>query len=380
MNNNENNINANSGSEANPSTEAETNASVDISTDDISTDAETNSGTEPEVSPSVDPNTKPKKEKGKHKVRNRVIIICIIVVVALCAIGYGVGFYFSNYALARADIDAQESIEESLNYATYGTELDEYNLGADYYATTTSTSITSEDGLNLYADMTRNEDSHVWVIVIHGYQASNLNMMNYGVRYADRGYNVLLPDNRAHDKSEGQYIGMGWLDRKDIECWIDWIVEQDEDAEIMLHGVSMGGATTMMVSGDNPEHVIGYIEDCGYTTVWDIFASELEKRFGLPTFPVLNLASFVSMIQAGYTFEEASSVEQVAKCEEPMLFIHGEDDDFVPVEMGLEVYEAANCEKELYLVEGAGHAASIYKDPDAYWDTVFNFIDTVIKP
>ncbi len=137
----------------------------------------------------------------------------------------------------------------------------------------------------------------------------------------------------------------------------------------------MGAATVMMGSGDNPDHIIGYVEDCSYTPMWDIFASELDKQFSLPEFPIMNIANIVANIKAGYDWKEASAVVQVAKCNRPMLFIHGEDDDFVPVEMGYEVYDAARCKKKFFLVKEAGHAQSELKDPEAYWDTVFSFID-----
>ncbi len=319
------------------------------------------------------------QKKRKHKVRNRVIVICAIALVVLIAIGLVIGNIIVEYALSPSSSSDKRNVEGSTDYV-FESAANEQAIANAYKATTTPTSITSDDGLKLHADYTRNEVSHIWVIAIHGYKTSNESMMNYGARYADRGYNVLLPDNRAHGQSEGKYIGMGWLDKDDIACWIKWIVDQDKDAKIILHGVSMGAATAMMLSGDNPKHVIGYIEDCGYTTVWDIFASEMKKRSGVPSFPALNLGSFVSSFKAGYSFEEASAVKQVAKCKKPMLFIHGEDDDFVPVEMGYEVYDAANCEKQFFLVEDAGHAQALYKDPDAYWGVVFDFIDNVIKP
>ena len=108
-------------------------------------------------------------------------------------------------------------------------------------------------------------------------------------------------------------IGMGWLDKDDIMLWIDWIIQQDENAKIVIHGVSMGGATTMMLSGENPDHVVGYIEDCGYSSVWNIFKSELSKRFSLPTFPILDISNLVVKFKAGYDLKEASSVEQIKK-------------------------------------------------------------------
>ena len=92
------------------------------------------------------------------------------------------------------------------------------------------------------------------------------------VSMPEQGWNVLLPDMRTHGESEGKYIGMGWLDRLDVLKWIDLIRERDEQAQIILHGVSMGGATVMMTSGEAlPENVRAVIDDCGYTSVWDIF-------------------------------------------------------------------------------------------------------------
>ncbi len=316
-------------------------------------------------------------EEKHKKILPRVLLAIAVLVLAIGGICYGVGSYVVNYALSPASSSDERNVESAVSY-TFDTEEEENVIGAAYATETSRVSITSTDGLSLNGYTTREEGSHLWAIVIHGYKRSAQNMMNYGARYAEAGYNVLLPDNRAHGGSEGKYIGMGWLDKDDIELWLEWIVSQDPEAQIVLHGVSMGAATVMMVSGDNPDHVIGYVEDCGYTTVWDIFASELDKRFSLPEFPIMNIANVVANIKAEYDWKEASATDQVAKCKKPMLFIHGEDDDFVPVEMGYEVYNAAICEKEFYLVEGAGHAQSKLKDPDTYWDMVFSFIDPFI--
>ena len=89
----------------------------------------------------------------------------------------------------------------------------------------------------------------------------------------------------------------------------------------------------------------------------------------------MDISNIMANIEAGYDFKKASSVEAVKKCKKPMMFIHGTKDDFVPYSMGLEVYKAANCEKELYSVKGATHANSIYMNPDDYWNHVFNFIN-----
>ena len=153
--------------------------------------------------------------------------------------------------------------------------------------------VVSDDGLTLVGEMYRRDGSHKWLLGFHGYTSSRAGFRDIAAFYAARGFNVLLPDLRAHGESEGKYIGMGWLDRKDALKWIDLIVETDPEAEIVLHGVSMGGATVMMTAGEAlPDNVKGIVEDCGYTSVWDIFADELDYLFGLPTFPLLNTAGF----------------------------------------------------------------------------------------
>lgn len=306
-------------------------------------------------------------------------VIGLIVVILLGA-GIGVGHYFVNYALSPASNSNERNVKETV-HASNSNEVimmknreKEAKKGDAFYKETSLTHIISKDSLKLYGNY-KIQDSHKWALIIHGYKVDNKNMMPFGRTYYEHGYNVLLPDDRASGKSEGNHIGMGYLDKDDMKLWIKWILNKDPKAEIIVHGVSMGGATTMMLSGDNPKHVVGYIEDCGYTSVYDIFSSELYKRFGLPSFPVMDISNMMANIEAGYDFKEASSVKAVKKCKKPMMFIHGTKDDFVPYSMGLKVYKAAKYKKELYSVKGATHANSIYMNPNDYWNHVFNFIN-----
>lgn len=314
--------------------------------------------------------------------KNKWLILFIVFALIFSA-GLGVGNYFVDYALSPVSDSVERNIsdddsikidDESQKIINSNKE-EETKKGREFEKLTYVMNIGTDDSVVVDGNYIENANQHKWVILIHGYKSNNKSMMSYGAEYYQRGYSVLLPDNRAHGKSGGDYIGMGWLDKDDIACWIDWIVEKDPQAQIIVHGVSMGGATTMMLSGENKDHVIGYIEDCGYTSVWDIFASELDKRFSLPTFPVLDISNIVAQIKVGYSFKEASSLEQVKKCQKPMLFIHGGKDDFVPTEMVYQLYEAASCQKDIYIVEQAGHAESKNYDPDAYWNKVFTFIN-----
>ena len=242
--------------------------------------------------------------------------------------------------------------------------------------------LTSHDGLKLHALYLPREGSHKYAVICHGYGSTPQFGGRYAAKFYELGFSILAPAARAHERSEGAWVSMGWLERRDIVAWVDTLVEQDPQAEIALFGVSMGGATVMMTAGetDLSPHVKCVIEDCGYSSVWDEFAAQLKEQFGLPTFPVLDAASLVTQARAGWSFREASAVEQLKKTRLPMLFIHGEEDTFVPYAMLDVVYGAcASPEKEKLSVPGAGHGEASWEDPETYWSTVERFLGKHIE-
>ena len=240
----------------------------------------------------------------------------------------------------------------------------------------------SFDGLKLMArELAAEKPSHVWIVCIHGFSGNGLKLGVAARHWHEKGYNVLLPDLRGSGLSEGDYYGMGWLDRHDIIQWMnETILRIDPQAQIILHGVSMGAATVMMTTGEKlPENVCAAIEDCGYTSVWEEFTIQLKKVFGLPQFPIMHIANGMAKRRAGYSFKEASSLAQVKKSRTPTLFIHGDADTFVPFFMLDEVYGAAACEKERLVVPGAQHGEAALADPAGYWGTAEKFIGRYLK-
>lgn len=218
-------------------------------------------------------------------------------------------------------------------------------------------------------------EGHQYALVCHGYYGNAASMAGYTAMFYELGMSVLVPDALAHGESDGDYIGMGWLERGDVLAWLDTIVARDPQAEILMFGISMGGATVMTASGEDlPEQVKCIIEDCGYTSVWDEFSVQLGEVFHLPSFPLLHTADLICRAKAGYGFREASCVEQVKKATVPMLFIHGEADTFVPYRMLDVVYEACgSAEKQRLSVPGAIHGAAADTDPVGYWAAVERF-------
>lgn len=229
------------------------------------------------------------------------------------------------------------------------------------------------DSLRLHGKLFKNSGTK-YALVCHGYTSKAKHMAGFVNKFHSLGYNVLAVDARAHGDSEGTKIGMGWVERFDVIEWIKYIISLEPDAQIILHGVSMGASTVLMASGEElPKNVKAIIADCGYTSEWDEFKQEADVLH-IPWFPVLNASSAISKVRDGYDFKQASAVEQVKKSHIPTLFIHGSKDELVPYGMLNELYSAANCEKEILTIQGAGHALSSSVAPELYWNTVETFL------
>lgn len=151
----------------------------------------------------------------------------------------------------------------------------------------------SYDGLKLHATYFPTDagtEKKKIVICFHGYTSQGLSdYIGLSDYYQKRGFAMLLPDARAHGASEGEYVGFGCLDRKDALVWIDWVIrELGEDVEILLHGMSMGAATLLMLSGlALPDQVKGIVSDCGFTSPKEVFTHVLHNMYHLPAFPVI---------------------------------------------------------------------------------------------
>ena len=313
-----------------------------------------------------------------NKKKKIILTISILLLVVILGVGGLVGNYFYNLALnpftskdmifGDDDDDTFLEVEADVNWLIKDSNyIDTY--------------ITSSDNLKLHAYEVKNENkTDKWAIVVHGYTSEGKLLSSKAKHLYNMGYNVLVPDLRSHGTSEGNYIGMGWHDRLDIIDWINYIVKNNPNSEIALHGTSMGSATVLMVSGEKlPSNVKAIVADCGYTSVYDEFSYQLKQLFNLPAFPIMNFSDVVTHIRAGYCLNDASAINQVKKSTTPILYIHGDKDDFVPYYMMDELYNATNSEKEKLTIEGGEHANSDLVNPKLYWSTVNSFLEKYIE-
>lgn len=305
-----------------------------------------------------------------RKIRIRKHRVLLGIIALLFVVSVGASFYLFHVAQIR-----EEKSFINNNGRSKGTPIYAYEQSFDQLTKETlwmTNQGLKQDAWYVPAETATNKT----VIVVHGFTNDKEDMKPYAWMFHELGYNVLMPDNMSHGDSEGQIIGYGWNDRLNVIKWAEMLVEQNSDSEITLFGVSMGAATVMMASGEEslPDQVVNIIEDCGYSSVWDELKYQAKEMYNLPAFPILYEVSAISKIRAGFSYGQASSVNQLKNNTRPVLFIHGSDDTFVPTSMVYKNYQATQGEKELYIVKGAGHAKSFETDPQAYIEKISTFL------
>lgn len=236
-------------------------------------------------------------------------------------------------------------------------------------------SIQSADNICLNAYLIKNE-SHSYGIFMHGYRADVRSISSYAQHFFERGYCALVPGQRGHGWSEGDFIDMGLLCAQDVKSWSEFIAASDPDSKIFLFGVSMGAASVMTATSlELPAQVVCAVEDSGYTSAYEEMAHVLYRDYGLPAEPLLSAAALFFKFRSGLSLKDICPLDSVARSKIPTLFIHGTADDYVPFTMLSELYDAARCDKEKLEVPEATHARAAFLMPELYWEKTDAFVE-----
>lgn len=236
-------------------------------------------------------------------------------------------------------------------------------------------SIVSFDGLTLRGKYYEYAPGAPIELMFHGYRGRAERDLCGGVqRCFALKRNVLLVDQRACGDSEGRVITFGIYERRDCLAWIDFIrMHFGEDTRIILTGISMGASTVLMAAAEPlPETVIGVLADCGYTTPRDIIKRVIQQM-KLPAALLYPFVKWGAKLYGGFDLEETSPLQAMRTCRVPVLFIHGEADDFVPCEMSVQNFETCTARKQLWTVPGAGHGMSYLLQPEKYLAVLKDF-------
>lgn len=239
--------------------------------------------------------------------------------------------------------------------------------------------INSFDGLKLFGRYYEVSKDAPVKILFHGYRSNALRDFSGGLQFdLKSGYNILLVDQRAHGKSEGKAITFGVLERYDCLAWTRYIDDRFGGKNpIIITGMSMGAATVLMASDlDLPKSVVGIIADCGFTSPKEIICKVIKQL----KYPLALTYFFVRMggiIYGGFDIEKSTALKSLKKTDIPVLFVHGEDDRFVPCEMSRQNHSVCHSQKLLLTVKDAGHGLSYLVDTDAYHKAVNEFLNNI---
>lgn len=239
--------------------------------------------------------------------------------------------------------------------------------------------VTAADGVSLSGSFYKAPgESSVTVICLHGYTSDGItDFAPVSTFYRDMNYNILLVNLRAHDGSDGRFLGFGILDSRDIKKWINLINEKYPEGKIILHGISVGATAALLASAGRLKNVKCIISDSGFTAPKDVLSLQMRTVFKLPPFPILHIAGMFTTLFAGYDWA-VNSKDAVTRSSIPTLFIHGSEDIYVPPVMSKTVYDACAAPKEMVIVDGAGHAGCYFKNAPLYESAVKRFLDTYL--
>lgn len=236
-------------------------------------------------------------------------------------------------------------------------------------------SITSFDGLKLYAKFYEFAPGAPIELMLHGYRGNAERDLSGGVqRCFQLGRSALIVDQRCSGRSEGHAITFGVKEHLDCLKWIDFMIRHfGAEVKIILTGISMGASTVLMASGfDLPENVIGVLADCGYNSCKDIMF-EVMRGMKLPPKLCYPFVKLGAKLFAHFDPDQLSPEDCLRNCRVPVIFFHGEDDDFVPCRMSQINYDACASRKELVIIPGAAHGLSYPVAPDRYLKALWDF-------
>ena len=165
------------------------------------------------------------------------------------------------------------------------------------------------------------------------------------------------------------------IDSKQHNKWTGRVVQNDRDAEILLHGYSMGAVTVMLATGEKlPPQVKAAVCDCGFTSCWEQYANVIKLYANLPAFPLLYAVNATSILRGNFDIRKNKPIDAVRRSVTPTVFLHGTADNFVPFAMMDRLYDACAAPKAKQAIADADHAQSVYVDPKLYWETIDSFL------
>jgi len=316
----------------------------------------------------------------KRKVWSRFFLVTLSILVVIFAMVNGIGLVIGD--LFYKEFCVWNTRLDSKRFQALQVTLEDGIKNKDWQNVT----LTSRLGYTLQGTYLPSPvPSNNTVVFVHGINGSRLMGLWYAPLYMKAGYNVLIYDSRASGESGGNSVSWGFYEKYDLDQWIDWVEQRHPKGTIGVHGVSMGAATALMHAEMNEvtHRVKFYVADSSYSDLEDLLTQQINATISLhnPLWVklLLRYSSIMAKWQSGFSYEDVSPVRSVRNVTTPILYLHGDADVLVPVDMNEQLYAATKGYKEEYISSGDAHAMAIFNHKAEYQRRIINFIQVAVK-
>jgi fermentation-respiration switch protein FrsA (DUF1100 family) len=172
------------------------------------------------------------------------------------------------------------------------------------------------------------------------------------------GVNLFIFDYQGYGRSEGRPTEQGTY--RDARAALEYLQNRPDVAadRIVYFGRSLGAAVAVELATSQPP--LGMVLVSPFTSVGDM------ARLTIRLLPVHWLVE-----------NRYDSLARIGRVDRPLLILHGDQDQTVPVSQGRKLFEAANSPKQFRLLAGAGHNDTYSTGRAEYWDALTEFTEAL---
>jgi len=244
-------------------------------------------------------------------------------------------------------------------------------ISADY--SPENVTFPASDGLNLKGWFLPQIDSTKAIVLLHGVRANREQVLSRALWLHSLGYNVLLYDARGCGESTPALHSFGHYETRDLIGALNWLQDRGMP-RIGCLGCSQGAATILLASGQLPPSVHAVVAEASYATLQNTIDDHFRAYTALPGSFFGMLVVPFSEVKLGLKVAEVSPLHEISKLQAPLFILGGTSDKIAPPAGTYELYEAATCDKSLWMIEGARHVDLLSYTEAEYKRRVGNFL------
>lgn len=298
-------------------------------------------------------------------------LIIALSLIAIFIIGYLVYAVVISFYMVKQFVEPNFDSRENRKIENHKMHYDKFEK--DYVRINKTYSMS--DGYLIHGDFIPNQSIDKIMVICHGHKSNREAAIKYSRIYYDLGYSLFIYDHRSHGDNQRTYVTMGYKESQDLNQIIDLLKNEYPNCPIALSGVSMGAATTLLLT-QYRQDITFIVSDCAYASLKNM-CYDIIKKHHTPPWTLYPFLHMVMKNKYGFSFKQTSPKDVLKNNNVPILFIHGEKDETVKLYNVYELYNATKGYKELCIIKDAGHGRSIRKDRQKYIEVVNNFINNI---